>query len=442
MMERLLQRTLYKLLNILKRSKAAYILLPRQVQEDARVIGQDIDHYYIKKMEYSGLLLVIGLLTAIAYAVWYQYYSFTEVQEIVRPEVYQETEQLLLEAGKESYLLKISPQALTKEDADSLIQELTESLDGYILAQNKSLDHITSQLFLPDYIEGYPFDIYWQSDKEQIIDSGGDVNRYGLTEDEIVILTASFYYKEWMWERQIPVIVEKEQLTEEELYRRNLEQLLIEEEAKQRYSTSFTLPQKMKDELITYGIQKKDNSLILLAALLFMASAAVWLGLDNDLKRERNKRREAFTKEYAPFLSNLSMYISAGATLQMAMNLCIEGYIARNPEEHIFSNALTLFQRDVQNGYGFSAAMERFATYTDDVNYRKLAGILNQSIVNGSKGLAAILEEEVGKVQEEKRRRIKVKGEQVSTALLAPMMLQLGIVIALIMIPALSNMQF
>ena len=52
------------------------------------------------------------------------------------------------------------------------------------------------------------------------------------------------------------------------------------------------------------------------------------------------------------------------------------------------------------------------------------------------------LEKEVIKAREEKRRQCKVIGERISTALLAPMMLQLGVVIALIMIPAFSGMQF
>ena len=83
-----------------------------------------------------------------------------------------------------------------------------------------------------------------------------------------------------------------------------------------------------------------------------------------------------------------------------------------------------------------------FAEKTDDINYKRLAGILNQGIVNGAQGLAGVLEEEATKVRDEKRRQSKVKGEQVSTALIAPMMLQLGIIIALIMIPAFTNMYF
>ena len=86
--------------------------------------------------------------------------------------------------------------------------------------------------------------------------------------------------------------------------------------------------------------------------------------------------------------------------------------------------------------------MERFIEAADDVNYRRLAGLLSQGMVNGAQGLAVLLEKEVDKTREEKRRQSKATGEQISTALIAPMMLQLGIVIALIMIPAFTNMQF
>jgi hypothetical protein len=100
------------------------------------------------------------------------------------------------------------------------------------------------------------------------------------------------------------------------------------------------------------------------------------------------------------------------------------------------------FQKDMQNGYGFSEALNRFAETADDVNYRKLVGLLNQGMINGVKGLSVLLEQEVEKSQEEKRRQSRVKGEEISTALIAPMMLQLGMIIALIMIPAFTSMQF
>ena len=86
--------------------------------------------------------------------------------------------------------------------------------------------------------------------------------------------------------------------------------------------------------------------------------------------------------------------------------------------------------------------MERFVAVTDDANYRRLAGLLSQGMLNGAQGLAVLLEKDVDKTREEKRRKSKVIGEQISTALIAPMMLQLGIVIALIMIPAFTGMQF
>ena len=86
--------------------------------------------------------------------------------------------------------------------------------------------------------------------------------------------------------------------------------------------------------------------------------------------------------------------------------------------------------------------MEKLAEVADDANYRRLVGVLSQGMINGSQGLTALLEKEVDRTREEKRRQSKAEGERISTALIAPMLLQLGIVIALIMIPAFMNMQF
>lgn len=435
---------LKKLYILLKKSKMSYLFFPKDVQTDVRLLRKDAEEYYRKKMLFSGALLLMGGVLFIGYLVWRMGYGASMVDKIVRPEAYEETVQVAIEAGANGdiFSIAVAPRMLSKAEADAQVQEIVDEIEYVILGANESLSKVTVDLNLPDVVEGYPFEIYWESDKEQIINAVGTVNRQGLVENEVVHLTASFYYMDWMWEVQLAACVQKEQLTEKENYRRELETLLQEQEKEQRMQNSFVLPQIFDGESVQYKRHNEKGTIAVLAGLLIVAAVAGWFGQDRDLHMAREKRRALFQEEYVSFISSLSMYISAGVTLQSAIHLCMADYVRRKPAEHLVRVALSDFCKDIQNGYSFSAAMERFSEKADDENYRKLAGILNQSVINGSAGLAAALEEEVVKVQEEKRRKSKVKGEQISTALIAPMMLQLGIVMALIMIPAFTSMQF
>ena len=366
------------------------------------------------------------------------------VRELARPEAYEETREVVVRAGKLNgiYQLEIAPVRLSKEQADALFLEASGVIGSYILGSNESLECVTENLYLPEYIPKYPFEIYWESDREQIVDTLGVVNREGLKEDEVVMLTAVFQYEDWIWEKQFGILVCKEVLSEEEEYERQLGYLLTESENEQRGEGAWILPESFQgDTLHVYAVEK-DYTVLILAGLVLVTTVAVWLGQDYDLHMERQKRRAEFQNEYISFVESLSMYISSGLTLQATMQNCMRDYVKRKPSGHLLRAALEEFQRDLGNGCSFPEAMDSFAHKADNAEYRHLTGMLGQGILNGSQGLSRALEQEVEKAREEKRRQSKIKGEQVSTALIGPMMLQLGIIIALIMIPAFTNMQF
>ena len=97
------------------------------------------------------------------------------VKELVRPEAFEETREVVVRAGKQEdiYQLEIAPVTLSKEQAEELFLEVTGVLGSYILGRNKSLECVTENLYLPEYLSEYPFEIYWESDKEHIVDTLG-----------------------------------------------------------------------------------------------------------------------------------------------------------------------------------------------------------------------------------------------------------------------------
>ncbi len=441
---KLLEHLAEKIHERLQKSRLSYLLFPKSIQQDMQVLGRSEKDYYVKKLVYVCGFSVGGIVLAAVYAVWHFHSSRIPVTEVDRPEPYEGREEITIQAGRydERYHFMLEPRLLTAEEAEQQLEELLASWESLILGENESLEQIRSNLVLPEYIEGYPFEIYWESDQEQVIDPMGTVNRQGLKEDCIVMLTAVIYYQDFMWMEQFGVLVLREELSEEERYKRELGVFLEDSEETQRTERVWSLPDSFEEEHVEYQRVQDDYEFLLLALLMPFVGVAIWFGQDQDLHSIRSKRQAFFQSEYISFAGSLSLYISAGLNLQLAMQFCMEDYVRRKPPDNLLRIGLCEFQKDIQNGRSFSEALERFAVFTDDMNYRKLAGFFSQGMINGTGGLAVTLEQEVDKTREEKRRHCKIAGEQVSTKLIAPMMLQLGIVIALIMIPAFIGMDF
>ena len=438
----ILHRVSEKIYCTLVKSRLAYLYFPKEVRQDILLLGKDEKEYYIQKLQYTCGLLLAGILLIGFFIIAFFLEKNEQVTVLERPEAYQEAKDVVLQAGEQDISLEVAPVTLTMEEAETLFREAADILKEYILGGNTGLDSITGNLILPEFLEGYPFDIYWESSRENIVDTLGNVNREGISEDTVVVLTAEFSYRDWLWQEQFGILVLKESLTLEEHDRRELEKFLKENESANRDEAIWQLPAEFEGKELQYHIVQTDYTLLWLAVLVAAAGFILWLGQDYDLRAARRKRRAIFQTEYAALVNSLSMYISTGMTLQKAMLLCADDYEKRKPTKHILRVALNEFRKDLDNGYSFSAAMGRFANACDEASYKKLAGILNQGVMNSAQGLSGLLEKEVMRVNEEKRRQTKIKGEQISTALIAPMMLQLGIVIALIILPAFSNLQF
>ena len=90
---------------------------------------------------------------------------------------------------------------------------------------------------------------------------------------------------------------------------------------------------------------------------------------------------------------------------------------------------------------GEQKAYEHFGERCGGAMYRKFANILTQNLKKGSQGVVALLEQEAENAFEERKRAAKRYGEEAGTKLLFPMMIMLGIVMVILIIPAVFAFQ-
>ena len=147
--------------------------------------------------------------------------------------------------------------------------------------------------------------------------------------------------------------------------------------------------------------------------------------------------------EYPAFVSKLTILMGSGMTLFMAWKKIAESYVSRRENEkmpeHPLYEEICVTCREVESGMGEQHAYERFAERIGLQSYRKLCSILTQNMRKGTAGLLLLLEKECQQAFEERKNIAKKYGEEAGTKLLFPMMLMFGIIVAVIMIPAMMT---
>jgi hypothetical protein len=95
----------------------------------------------------------------------------------------------------------------------------------------------------------------------------------------------------------------------------------------------------------------------------------------------------------------------------------------------------------IRDGESESSAYRKFAERVGLGSYQRLVRILIQNLQTGSRGLCQLLEQESQNALEERKALARKLGEEAGTKMLLPLMMMLGIVIAIIMVPAMMSFQ-
>ena len=96
--------------------------------------------------------------------------------------------------------------------------------------------------------------------------------------------------------------------------------------------------------------------------------------------------------------------------------------------------------REMETGTGEAAAYERFGRRCGLPGYVKLGSLLTTSVRKGNTDLRRTLEKEAALSMEERKNLALSEGERAGTRMLFPMIIMLGVVIAILIVPAFISM--
>lgn len=341
---------------------------------------------------------------------------------------------------KMDFRIEVEPRLLSEEEAANLTDAFLEVLPEYILGANASLQEVASDLKLQERYGDFPLRVSWESSEPGILGDAGQV--FSAEEEREVALFAEIRYGEYKREESFLVRVVPPLLSEEEQLYQEIEELLQQSQSGSLEEDIWWLPQEWQGEKIQWRQIVEDNSLLLWGAAMVTA-AAVFLLLDRDLHEQLEKRKRSLRREYPEIVHKLVLFVGAGMTIRGAFQKIAGDYGTKlrggGRASPAYEEVLYMC-RELQSGVSEGLSYEHFGKRTGLQEYIRLSTLLAQNLKRGNSTLLERLREEADKSAEERLQQSKKMGEEAGTKLLIPMVLMLTVVMAMIMIPAFSNM--
>lgn len=349
-----------------------------------------------------------------------------------------------LEPNRIPIVVELEERQYTKEEAEQVFDGILLVMGDRIRGDNASLSQVRTDLNLIDELEEEGVSIRWTSEDPLLIDSFGQIQSEEIGQDgETIYLNAVLSVGEHQAEYQIPVTLYPAILSEQEKAVRGLLQQIKRLDEAQRTEEGLKLPEEYDGKQLHYREQEDAGNEILL--VLGMVLAVLCYAKDQMEEQEKRKKRNTqLLLDYAELVFKLKVYIGAGMTAATAWGRLVADYEKRleqgriKPREVYEEMHKTMQQ--MQCGVPEGQAYTEFGKRCQLQPYLKLASLLEQNRKSGTKNLSSLLELEMVEAWEQRKTLARRMGEEAGTKLLFPLFLMLGIVMVIIMVPAMLSM--
>lgn len=405
-------------------------------------VPQQIKEYYLS--QYSMVLMVVFIGDLLCLAVWFSAHnnpllidgSYLQRNPYGGGEVPVGLAAQIEGAGEEMFDYLVEERKYTGEEIEALYKDAAARLPTAILGGNESLENVRQNLDLIMSLEGYPFEIGWESSVYSLINTDGTVDNKGLTEGEIVILTALFRYEEWSCEHQLYVQVNPVCYTAEERLRNRMDELIAQQEENTKSQERMVLPDQIDEHPVVWREVIEDGSGYFLVLVLTAAGVLYW-GHRRELDQKLEQRRRELLLDYPEIVNKLALYMGAGMTIRNAFLKMGEDYKKqeRGKKRYVYEEILIACY-ELQGGRSETEAYDHFGRRCQVQTYLKLSALLAQNLRKGSNDLLQMLRQEADNAFAQRKSLARKLGEEAGTKLLLPMMMMLCIVMVIIIIPA------
>lgn len=322
----------------------------------------------------------------------------------------------------------------SEEKMKAVFDKQFEQLKKSILGSNESLEQIYTDLQLPASID-YGIRVNWESSKPEVINDRGQIQTEDISENgERVEFLVRMTYSTYEAVYQLSIVVFPK-IKDQEFYLNRLIDVIQKKNQDEIEEEYLSLPDSIEEIPLNYKIVKDKSQKEVFFLSIAAAVLVFMIGYQN-LNNQYKKRNHQMTIDYPSLVSKLNLLIGAGMVPRVAWKKIIADYEKRKNEMRYAYEEMIITKNNIESGFPESRAYGEFGRRCGLHCYLKLGNLLEQNLKQGISGLNQKLEEEMVYALEERKNMALRLGEEAGTKLLLPMFLMLGIVIAILIIPA------
>lgn len=440
------------ILKYLKGSFMEYLFQSPQVKKDLCAISPESrpkileSQYYVNKIRKFLIIIMAGDILALCVCIGNSGNDEIHDGKYIDRNTYgRGQKQIVLQVEtkdgefEDEIQFKVEETALEEEQLESLYNRAVLQLESVIWGDGNFAKETRESLNLPVALEGYPFELEWESSNYFLMNHRGELQEEDIdVNGESIELICHFSYREWKRDFVMPVHILPKLKTDEQIWKEQIIETLAVADKEQAGNATYILPQEIAKKDVIWREIKEDYSFIMFA-IIILAACSIYVLQDHDLHKKTEERDKSMMAEYPVLINRLTLYLGAGMTIKGAWNK-IAGDYKKSKEksgERNYAYEEMLFScYEMQCGVSEGNAYERFGLRCSLVPYTRLVGLLCQSMKKGNAALLGDLQKEAEDAQELRRSLARKKGEEAGTKLLAPMIMMLAIVMVLVMVPA------
>lgn len=339
-----------------------------------------------------------------------------------------------------NYKVEIPAQAVTEDEAAQYFEQAKKEIDDNFFDQGDCAEHVSHAVRMEDRYAGRMVSAKWSFDSYQYIDIDGKIRKDHIVSNAIVQATALLSCGVYEQEYVFSFVVVPPKLTKEEQLLNDVASAVSVEGEKQG-ETYFQLPQKVDGVALKWEEPKRH----LLVKVLFFEIIIVILlyFVEQEKKKTKEKeRQDQMQLDYAEFVNKLLILLGSGMSLKQSMNRISARYLDKRQknqtQKRYLYEELLITNYEMEDGESERQAYQKFGERIGLSCYNRLMRILIQNLRTGNRGLCELLGQEAAVALEERKALARKLGEEAGTKMLLPLIMMLGIVIAIIMVPAMQ----
>ncbi len=348
--------------------------------------------------------------------------------------------------GEADVAVEVAPRRYTAAEAAAILDRAEETVLSLML-DGSDPEHVETDLCFPDRVPDMPVSVLFSTSDPALLDWEGVLGDDIPEEGASVTVTADLFFdgEVDINEEPAPDLTARTKIFTLKVYPRResaAERLARLARRGAEGGTASTerleLPADVDGQAAEWSRRGASRGYIFL--FLGGVIAVVFLFAKQSSDREEEmKRRAAMTRDYPLIVGKLLLMIRAGMSVRAALEKIAADYrrsLAGGSGRREGCELIVSMVNAMGNGLPENAAYSRLAENAPVREYRTMGLLLSRGIRRGNDETVRLLELSEAEASEERRKAARVLGEEAETKMIFPMLLLMGVVFALLMVPA------